>query len=53
MAKTYNTPKYRADKRIVSFVNPKTKNKIETQHKKSGESVSSIVRDILEAHFGA
>jgi hypothetical protein len=51
MKKQYNTSEYRHDKRLVAFVKPDVKKKVESQARRESRSVSAIVSNILEAYF--
>ncbi len=52
MNKTYNTPEYRAAKRVVAFINPKLKKKIEKDAKSNKRSISCIIGIALEKIYG-
>ena len=49
--KQYNTPEYRKERRIVSWVEPAIKRKVESAAKKAEVSVSSFVGEILNRYF--
>lgn len=51
MTKQYNTPKYRADKRVVAFVSPEVKKAILREAKKKDLSVSSEIGATLAEKY--
>lgn len=51
MSKVYNTPAYRKDKRVVSFIDPATKRRIVKCAKANKVSISREIGEFLEAHY--
>ena len=52
MPKQYNTSSYRYAKRVVAFIDPKMKKRIEAMAKIQQRSVSNIVGVALSKFFG-